>query len=225
MIFTRFGFISSWPAHKNLPIFKKCFFNLLSLKTGSKIISLLWILLFSILFAVELRTALNENSEEQLKIRCLFNQTGTLCSHDAGVEPAGIFLYGYYNFVVNQTQGSVTSVTRIDDGLYEWSIFCTCLLYTILILFSVLLYWGIMANKSPVILTWLGVTQMILAVEVCMVTYDFVFLVKSEHYNEYLSYLFLLHLGFVAFISYSLLIINSYVVACVNSVTTNSMLG
>lgn len=226
MIFTRFGFSPVWPAHKSVPLFKKCFFNLLSLKTGSKIISLLWVLLFAVRFGVELRTALDDNTDEQFKIRCLFNQTKLCPPAPTGGDSSEIFLYGYYNLVVNQSQGSVTSLTKIDDGIYEWDIFCTCLFYSLLILFSGLLYWGVLYDKAPIMLTWLGVTQMILLIEVCMVVFDFVFLVLNEQYLEHLSFLFLLHLGFVAFILYSLLIINSYTVSVIdNAASMNSMVG
>ncbi|KAI5710402.1 hypothetical protein M8J76_004383 [Diaphorina citri] len=225
MIFTRFGINSTWPAHKNLPIFKKCFFNLLSLKTGCKIISLLWILVFTVFFFFELRTTLTENTDEAFKIRCLFGQTNKdLCP--SSVQSDEIFLNGYYNIIVNKSQGFVTNLTKIDDGYYEWNIFCTCFLYTILILFCVILYLGIIYDKTRFILTWLGVTQVFLVLEICLVAFDFGYLIKNDVYLEYLSYLLLVHLGFVCFILYSLLIINSYVVSLVDTQdNVNSMVG
>lgn len=104
MILTRFSLDSGWPAHKRLPIFKKCFNNLVSLKTGSKVIALLWMLLFATLGFVELRTALTERALEEQQLQCLFNQSyvrGGLCHpsqpESGGVD--GIFLYGNYRCV------------------------------------------------------------------------------------------------------------------------------
>ncbi|KAL1463134.1 hypothetical protein WDU94_014917 [Cyamophila willieti] len=228
MIPTRFGLESSWPTHKQVPIFKKCFFNLVSLKTGSKVISLLWILLFAILFFVELRTAFDESSDEQLRMSCMFNTTHSQSSKSlcpTNVQSEGVFLYGYYRFVINETQGSVVGVVKIDDGLYEWNIFCICLFYSMLILFCSLLYMGIIYNKASFILTWLGLSQMILILVVCKVTFDFIFLIKNDQYLEYLSFQFLLHLGFVGFTLHSLLIVNSYVVSSADTGNLKSMVG